>query len=747
MMPKISLFQNISQVKNPDELDLISFLEDIRDGKYEDVVNKCRIILNKEERDEFKKTMPTATFSGTFSHRNDESLIIHSGILAVDLDKIENIQSVKRQLQNDRFVYSVFMSVSGTGLRVLFRIEESKHRDAFKAISKYLYDTYDLVCDPNGISPSKPYIVSFDPYLFFRMSFDEVPVFKKYIKETPVKKVFDFIHTTDDFERVINQICVKSVNICEDYHDWIKVGFAICDEFGESGRRYFHEISKFSPKYSFQRTDKQYDYFLKSNGSSKVNISTFYYFAKINGINIASEDTKTIIRTTKTGKKAGLSKKQIVDNLQKFSNITTTEDAVGKIYDSSTQEDVEMESILYQLEMFISNNYTLKMNEVTGYLEQGDKVLTPSDLNSVFVAAKKKIPSLDYGLLVRLLKSDFIEQYNPFFKFFGSDGVPVILPAIPLPVQKAYDSPLIDLLASTIENDNPSYTLFFVRKWIVSIISAAHKVHSPLLLCLLGSQNTGKTEWFRRLLPPELQAYYAESKLDKEKDDELLMTENLIIMDDELGGKSKQDNLKLKNLTSKQYFSLRRPYGDHNEKILRLAVLCGTSNTREVLSDPTGNRRIIPIEVNDIDKNLYNSIDKRALFMEAFRLYKEGFDWRITANDIKYLNTDQSRYEMVVAEKELILKYFQPGDSVSSDRLTTTEIKVEIERLTMQKLSLNIIGRELENCGFERKTTRDDGNSTLKKWMVERINRVDGDLERLMIRNRSDDSDLRKHSF
>ncbi len=237
--------------------------------------------------------------------------------------------------------------------------------------------------------------------------------------------------------------------------------------------------------------------------------------------------------------------------------------------------------------------------------------------------------------MIRLLKSDFIEIYNPFYEFFGSDGVAVELPAIPIDNGNRFQSPLIDKLAETIENNNPSFTGFFLRKWMVGAISAVHKDHSPLLLCLLGAQNTGKTEFFRRMLPKTLQQYYAESKLDKEKDDELLMTENWIIMDDELGGKSKQDSQKLKNITSKQWFSLRRPYGDHNEKILRLAVLCGTSNYNEILSDETGNRRIIPIEVSNINKELYNSIDKKELWMEAFRLYKEGFDWRITSNDSK----------------------------------------------------------------------------------------------------------------
>ncbi|MBK7345809.1 MAG: hypothetical protein IPI98_02545 [Chitinophagaceae bacterium] len=166
----------------------------------------------------------------------------------------------------------------------------------------------------------------------------------------------------------------------------------------------------------------------------------------------------------------------------------------------------------------------------------------------------------------------------------------------------------------------------FVRKWIVSIISSMHKVHSPLLLALARfSKGTGKTEFFRRLL----QTSYldiTQSKLDKEKDDELLMCENIIIMDDELGGKSKSDAQKLKNITSKEYFYLRRPYGDHNERILRVAVLCGTSNYINVVNDTTGNRRILPIKVLDIDKDLFNGIDKRKLFNEAYQLYKSGFD-------------------------------------------------------------------------------------------------------------------------
>ena len=57
------------------------------------------------------------------------------------------------------------------------------------------------------------------------------------------------------------------------------------------------------------------------------------------------------------------------------------------------------------------------------------------------------------------------------------------------------------------------------------------------------------------MLPKELRSYYAESKLDAGKDDEILMTQKLLIMDDEMGGKSKKEVKRLKELTSKQTYS------------------------------------------------------------------------------------------------------------------------------------------------------------------------------------------------
>jgi len=716
-MPKISLFKSVLDTKNYTEYDLEDYLEKTKIGEWEDIVNKCRTIQDKKERDEFKRTMPTATLSGLFSKRRDDSLIIHSEYIAMDIDELDDINASKRHLENDKYCYSVFMSTSGRGLRALFKIDPDKHRESFESICKYLFDNYSIVCDQNGSNASKPYVVSFDPYLYIAKN--GVPVFNKLIKKKKSDEHdVEYVYNKTDFDKIYEKIITGGINICESYQDWLKLGFAISSQFGEDGRSKFHRISSISNKYSVSLTDKQYNSCLRARGSSKINISTFYFLAKQNGIDVYTEQTKEIIKTVRSGKKAGLSKEKIIENLSKFSDINNADDLVEKVYENSRIKASDDDgSIIDQLEMFIDANYNIRMNEVNGYLENDGIRLEQSDLNSIFISAKKLMPKLDYQLMMRLLKSNFIRSYNPFFEFWGSDGIPADLPPMQINEQPEIESPLIDKLALTIKNENPEFTRYFLKKWIVGIVSAAHKVHSPLLLCLLGKQHTGKTEFFRRLLPKELQEYYAESKLDREKDDELLMTENLIIMDDELGGKSKQDALKLKNLTSKQYFSLRRPYADHNEKIIRLAVLCGTSNYNEVLVDNTGNRRIIPIEVNDIDKSLYNSINKKDLFDEAFNVYKAGFDWRVGHLDIPYLNGNKDRYETVNKEREIISKYFAEGN----ETLTSTDIMIELENITRQRLSALLISREMESLGFSQSSSQVSRHG--KMWKVSRINR------------------------
>ena len=176
-------------------------------------------------------------------------------------------------------------------------------------------------------------------------------------------------------------------------------------------------------------------------------------------------------------------------------------------------------------------------------------------------------------------------------------------------------------------------------------------------------------------------------------------------------------------MTSKSVFSLRAPYARYNEDIKRLAVLCGTSNDSDVINDPTGNTRILPIEVLSIDHELYNSINKDEVFMEAYRAYEAGEEWELNKIELKELESASKDFETTPYERELILKFFgHPDNGGYCEFLTATEIKDIIELNSKQKImSMKKFGIELKRI-FGKSKPKKVAGSVLNRYEVVRYN-------------------------
>lgn len=707
----ISIFSSIGNTKSGSQIPLDIFLENIRSGYWQDLVLPIRAIVDKKERDTAKKRVPYATISGTFTERTDAALEHHSGFVGIDIDDLDDPEATKEQIISDQYVAAAFRSISGRGLCLLFKIVPDKHREAFQGISEYLFKNYQLICDPTSINVSRARFVSYDPHLYIN---EAALKFTMYPKDKPPKKVEKVIFSKDDFGEILKQIQERKINITQDrYQVWLAIAFAISHKFGEAGRQDFHLVSSYSAKYDPRVTDRQYDACLrhKSNGR-EAHIETFYHYCKEAGVNLYTERTKLIAYTTINNKKAGLDIAGVKKTLADFEGITDADDIIEQVFNSNIE--LNEDTLLDQLELWIRQNYSLRRNEITRYIEHNGTPLQQKDFNSIYVKAKKVFEKLNFELLDRLINSDFVPTYNPLREFFLNNEEPEFT---------GY-TPLIDKVLGAIETTDREYLLHFGRKWFVGAVSAAFGEHSSLMLVLSGErQNTGKTEWFRRLLPPELKQYYAESKLDAGKDDEILMTQKWIIVDDEMGGKSKKETKRLKELTSKQTFSLREPYGRNNVDLCRLAVLGGTTNDNELLSDPTGNRRIIPILVTAIQHQQYNDVDKAAMWLEAYSMWRNGWQWRMTKEDIEYLAKDTHYFEVSNSEAELIQKHFKKGE----EAFTATDIKIVLENASNQKLSLDRIGKELKRMGFEQKIVKLDG-ATKRVYLVTPLgqNRVTG---------------------
>lgn len=688
----ISIFKNITQTTGGSLIALDQFLTDVQDGRWQDLVLPIRTIQDHDERQIAKKKLPYVTISGIFAeNRSVKGLSRHSGFISMDLDGLGNeVEGVRTLLASDPYVYSAFVSASGTGLCVLFKIDPEKHREAFDSIADYLIKQYQVVVDPSGKDVSRPRYVSYDPSIYINTA---AAKFKKYLPKPKARKIQSTIFVQSEFDEVIKKMVDANVSCVEDYRDWVEIGFGLADQFGEGGRNYFHQLSACSAKYETSMCDRQYTHCLQANGKrsgGKVTIATIYWFAKQAGISVLSDRTKKIAAATSTLKKSGLGAADIITNLEKFDGITGADDIIKQAF-AANQSFIGGETIVDNLRMWLRHNYDLKRNEVTRKIENQGRILDEIDLNTMFLDAKVMFDDVTFDLFLRILLSSNTPSYNPFTDFLASGE---------------WDQrPRIEQLAKCINSHtgDGEFRELMLTKWLVGIVHSMCGYKNELNFILVGGKNTGKTEFFRQLLPPPLKKYFAESQLNRGKDDEILMCEKLIIFNDEYGGKNKNDERNEKRLMASDEFSLREPYGKSNVTLKRKATLCGTCNEKDVLDDPTGNRRIIVLEsAGKFDYELYNSLDKSQIFFEAYALWMDGERPHLKDVDIACLEeVTDGEYSKVSFEQEMIKQWFKEP-AYCNDFMTTTQIKNELELHTRDKINLNKLGSQLRKLGYER---------------------------------------------
>jgi len=676
-------------------------LNRIKNGYWKDQVELVRSEQDEARKKQQKAVLPSVTIGGVFNERKEQGLEKHSGFICIDVDNYTD----RSKINDDPYTYALFSSVGGNGFAVICKVDPLKHKESYNFIAEHYFLNYGITVDPAPKNVASCRFVSYDPDLFLNTKSKK----SKYkIEKKRLPKNISIIVPKTDIGELVNQV-TKSV--ADEYHDYLALSFSIAVGFDNDGREYFHKLCSFSDKYDPAQTDKQYDIALKRTGTG-ITVGTFYYFLKKGGADLTKYNSDKAISSVKLAKRMNTPKVEVVKELAREKNIDENEalDIVNEIFernDMDIRHEGGAENMIINCSNFILKRFNIRKNLISRKYEWNGIPMYDKEFNTVFLECRMTFDdkSITFDIVNRIIQSVAIPEYNPFFEYIEANKHRISTGNI----QKLCDS----------VKSNTSLKDRFIRKWMIGIVACIYGNPVRSVLALTGGQNTGKTEWFRRLLPSALQPYYAESNLDRGKDDELLMCEKLIVMDDEMGGKSKQDEKKFKELTSKNYFSLRAAYGRYNEDYKRLAILCGTSNDHQLINDSTGNTRILPIEVVSIDHALYNSIDKDDLFMELHRAYTSGEVFNLVETELSILNEVGRSFESIPFERELILKFFEIPYN-RGEWLTATEIKDIIETYSKQRiLSMKKLGSELKQT-FGNPMFKDRSN----KYYVERKSEI-----------------------
>ena len=314
------------------------------------------------------------------------------------------------------------------------------------------------------------------------------------------------------------------------------------------------------------------------------------------------------------------------------------------------------------------------------------------------LSAEKTVYAQD---IYRVLESDFVPDFHPF-RFYLEH----------LPPWDGQDHILAMSVSVSVKGGVDMQMRFYeyLRKWLVGMVAAwvDPQVVNNVILVLIGEQGSYKTTWFNYLLPPPLRRYFYTKTNGSRmgRDDLLTLTQYGLVCCEELDTMRPAELNQLKAAVTMPYIDERAAYAHFHEHRQHIASFCGTGNNLQFLSDPTGNRRWLPFEVESIDSPWEKPFDYDGIYSQAYALYRQGFHFWFSKAEIEQLAQHNRQFETPRLEAELVQQYFRRPSAGEPGEFMPVSLAMQLVGAGItQKLSTVMLGRAFVEQGFERCTS------------------------------------------
>ena len=402
--------------------------------------------------------------------------------------------------------------------------------------------------------------------------------------------------------------------------------------------------------------------------------------------------------------------------------IHTVEKPVDNLKDAivdNSEEDVdkdgkELSDNIMRMIVFLCKKYDFRYNSVMKFTEYRPKDKDYWGYQPVDARVQKRM-TLEVQLAnIRVsikdvrnyLESDLLSTYNPvedfLFKCAGKwDG-------------KDY----IRALARTVPTDNPYWEDWFYT-WFLAMVnqwrSYSHRKYgNSVAPLLISKQGYNKSTFCRSLVPPELQWGYNDNLVLSEKRQVLqAMCQALLLNLDEFNQISPQVQQGfLKNIIQLPSVKMKPPYGSHVQEFPRMASFIATSNMEDILSDPSGNRRFLGVELTGpIDVSQLPNYEQ--LYAQALAALQAGEKTYFDAEQTKLIMASNRKFEVISPVDQYFNLYFDLTDDAKlGEYLTAAEIFQELKSHIGSSVKLsNLIsfGRKLSQMPSIHRKRFNDG--------------------------------------
>ena len=365
------------------------------------------------------------------------------------------------------------------------------------------------------------------------------------------------------------------------------------------------------------------------------------------------------------------------------------------------------------VEQFLSDNYLFRRNVLNGKVEyrtisteqtdnQSDwRTLTPEALNSIVRKGKqeqitKNSPKTD---IQEVIYSDATPKYDPIFEY---------LTHLPKWDGQNHLAKLFSRLPG-ISSEQLDFLVIWFRSAVAHWLQKDKQHANESVPTLIGGQGCGKSTFIARLLPPELQEYYLDHlNLSNKFDKEMALTNNLLVNLDELDAIRPSQQASLKQTLSKIKVNGRTIYGSSQQDRPRYASFVATTNNPHPLSDVTGSRRFICIEIPEgqyIDNS--GEIDYEQLYAQlVYEVNELKAPYWFTNEQvarIQQLNLDYTDEKDIAEIVEACFRKPNEGEKVKAMNCTQMLELISKEYPSLKKtVSTKVhLGLAMKDLGYE----------------------------------------------
>lgn len=245
-----------------------------------DTVNLYRNAPDNEKK-RIKTTLPAYTISGNFTPTRTTANLKHSGLICIDIDKVQP-EAVMNELKQIDNILFCSRSISGNGVFAIIPLAyPDQHKSQFKALERCFADM-GITIDAQCCDTTRLRIISHDPEAFLNP--DAVPYTGLHEEVNNMPQSYfpnqhsentDAKNELNKFEDAVKR-CVDKVSqdLTSTYQDWVRIGMSLAS-MGESGRKYYHALSRFNPGYTVKETDNKFSALLNRE-PKRMGIGTFF---------------------------------------------------------------------------------------------------------------------------------------------------------------------------------------------------------------------------------------------------------------------------------------------------------------------------------------------------------------------------------------------------------------------------------------------------------------------------------------